>query len=185
ILRDYQKTTRKVFTPSGAEVFKSNNLIQGICLLNGFPTLRFQSYSFFHIVCLHVLIEITHVFLDCPLTVLDRKSLIDFICLSLSQFRCYSWHGLKLVVSKVGRFITTNQVEASLKENTQVCMMLPSLKIENKVIVSDMLIMRNFLEVFLKDVSELSLERKIDFSVHLVLGIEHISTTLYRMSPLA
>ncbi|RDX80953.1 putative enzymatic polyprotein, partial [Mucuna pruriens] len=86
-------------------------------------------------------------------------------------------------VGKDERFLTANQAKTFLKENVQVYLIL-TLNVEKDVIVSDVSIVRDFLEVFLEDVSSLPTKHKTEFSIDLVPGIGPISITSYRMTPL-
>ena len=87
-------------------------------------------------------------------------------------------------VSKDMMFISANQVVTSLKEDAQVYMILSSLEIETKVSMGDLLVVREFPEVFPKDIFGLPPEREIEFSIDLVPGAGPISIAPYRMSPI-
>ena len=63
-------------------------------------------------------------------------------------------------VTKDMMFISANQVVTSVKEDAQVYMILSSLEIETKVYICDLPIVRQFPEVFLKDISGLPPERE-------------------------
>ncbi|XP_028236588.1 uncharacterized protein LOC114415925 [Glycine soja] len=79
-------------------------------------------------------------------------------------------------------FLSANQVEASLREDAQVYMILASMSVETKTPVSDIPLVREFPEVF-EEVSGLPPEREVEFSIDLVPGTGPISITPYRMSP--
>ncbi|XP_028216617.1 uncharacterized protein LOC114398639 [Glycine soja] len=79
-------------------------------------------------------------------------------------------------------FLSANQVEASLREDAQVYMILASISVETKTPVSDIPIVREFPEVF-EEVSGLPPEREVEFSIDLVPGTGPISIAPYRMSP--
>ena len=87
-------------------------------------------------------------------------------------------------VSKDMMFISANQVVTSLKEDAQVYMILSSLEVETKVSMCNLPVVREFLEVFPKDISGLPPEREIEFSIDLVPGAGPISIAPYRMSPI-
>ncbi|RDY10981.1 hypothetical protein CR513_04421, partial [Mucuna pruriens] len=65
-------------------------------------------------------------------------------------------------MDKDEKFITTNQVKTFLKENAQAYMVLSTLKVEKDVVVSDVLIVSEFLEVFLEDGALVLLVKKKD-----------------------
>ena len=87
-------------------------------------------------------------------------------------------------VSKDMMFISANQVVTSLKEDGQVYMILSNLATETKVFMGDLPVVREFPEVFPKDISSLPPEREIEFSIDLVPGAGPISIAPYRMSPI-
>lgn len=78
-------------------------------------------------------------------------------------------------------FMSANQVEESFKDETWVFMMFASLKAESKDMIDDLLVVRDFLDVFPNDISDLSLEREVEFAIHLVLGTSPILMAPYRM----
>ena len=63
-------------------------------------------------------------------------------------------------------------------------MILSNLEVETKVSMGDLLVVREFPEVFPKDISYLPLEREIEFSIDLVPSVGPISIAPYRMSPI-
>jgi len=139
-----------------------------------------------------------NVCLNCPVQIYSRTLLTDLICLPLTQIDVIlgmDWlssnHVLlnyfdKTVVfddSKVSKdrmFISANQVVTSLKEDAQVYMILSNLEVESKVSMGDLLIVREFPEVFPEDISSLPPERDIKFSINLVPSVGPISVAPYR-----
>ena len=144
----------------------------------------------------------SNVCLNCLVEISGRTFVIDLICLPLSQidvilgmYWLSSNHVLlncfdKTVAfddsggSKDMMFIFANQVVTSLKEDAQVYMILSNLEIETKVSVCDLLVVREFPEVFPEDIFGLPPEREIEFSIDLVPGAGPISIAPYRMSPI-
>ena len=63
-------------------------------------------------------------------------------------------------------------------------MILSNLEEETKVSMGDLPIVREFLEVFPEDISDLPPKREIEFSIDLVPGDGPISIAPYRMSPI-
>ena len=122
--------------------------------------------------------------LNCPVEIFGRKFLIDLICLPLSQIDVIlgmDWLSSNHVLlncfdktvmfddsrmSKDEMFISTNQVLTSLKEDSQVYMILSNLEVETKVSMCDLPIVKEFPE----DISNLPPEREIKFSIDLVPG---------------
>ncbi|XP_025982928.1 uncharacterized protein LOC114374159 [Glycine soja] len=74
------------------------------------------------------------------------------------------------------------QVEASLRKDAQVYMILASMSVKTKTTVSDIPLVREFPKVF-EEVSGLPPEREVEFSIDLMPGTGPISIAPYRMSP--
>ena len=137
-----------------------------------------------------------NVCLNCSVEISGGTFLIDLICFPLSQIDVilgmdwlYSTHVLlncfdKTMmfdysgVSKDEMFISANQVLTSLKEDSQVYMILPNLDVETKVSMCDLPIVIEFLEVFPKDVSSLPPAREIKFFIDLLPSVGPISISL-------
>jgi len=85
-------------------------------------------------------------------------------------------------VSKDKMFISANKVMTSLKEDAQVYMILYNLEVETKVSMGDLPIVREFLEVFPEDISNLPPKREIEFSIAPVPNAGPIFIAPYRMS---
>ena len=64
-------------------------------------------------------------------------------------------------------FLSGNQVEASLREDARVYMILASMSVETKTVVSDIPLVRKFPEVF-EEMSRLPPEKEVEFSIDLV-----------------
>ncbi|XP_014626797.1 uncharacterized protein LOC114369845 [Glycine soja] len=122
--------------------------------------------------------------LQCPDIFSDRQFLIDFVVLPLSQINVIfgmDWLSFNHVllncfekfvvfpefgVSEGDMFLPANQVEASLREDAHVYMILASMSAETKTPVSDIPLAKVFPEVF-EDVYGLPPEREVEFSVDL------------------
>ncbi|XP_014627921.1 uncharacterized protein [Glycine max] len=87
-------------------------------------------------------------------------------------------------VSKDRMFISANQFVTSLKEDAQVYMILSNLEVETKVSMGDLPVVKEFLEVFLEDISYLPPKRETKFSIDLAPGAGSISIAPYMMSPI-
>ena len=127
----------------------------------------------------------SNVCLNCPMEILSKTFLIDLICFPLSQIDVILgmvWLSFNHIllnyfdkmmmfddsgVSKDEMFISANQVLTSLKEDSQVYMILSNLEVETTVSMCDLPIVREFPEVFPEDISGLPLEREIEFSIDL------------------
>ena len=87
-------------------------------------------------------------------------------------------------VSKDMMFISANQVVTSLKEDAQMYMIMSNLEVETKVSMGDLPVVKEFLEVFLEDISYLPPKRETKFSIDLAPGAGSISIAPYMMSPI-
>ena len=141
----------------------------------------------------------SNVCLNCRVEISGRTFLIDLICLPLSQIDVIlgmDWLSSNHVllnyfdktmmfddsgVSKNEMFISANQVLTSLKEDSQVYMILSNLEVETTVSMCDLPIVRKFPEVFLEEISGLPPKREIEFSIDLVPSGGPISIAPYRM----
>ncbi|KAK7264749.1 hypothetical protein RJT34_32359 [Clitoria ternatea] len=82
------------------------------------------------------------------------------------------------------RFLTANQVSASLKGGAQGFMLLLSTKGEQESKIKNLPVVCEFPDVFPEDIPGLPPERDVEFSIDLVPGVGPISIAPYRMSPL-
>jgi len=81
-----------------------------------------------------------------------------------------------------GKFLTAEQVKKSLDSEACVFMMFASLKESSEKEVGDLPVVQEFPEVFPDDITELPLEREVEFAIDLVPGTSPISIAPYRMS---
>ena len=86
-------------------------------------------------------------------------------------------------VSKDMMFISANQVVTSLKEYAYVYMILSNLAIETKASMGDLLVVREFPEVFPRDISGLPPERERDRKWKLICGHARSLTRLMTVKP--
>ncbi|XP_020209442.1 uncharacterized protein LOC109794406, partial [Cajanus cajan] len=163
------KTVGRVFSLSGVEASLSENLIQDFDLVVETPTNGPVTTS---LVCL-----------KCPLTVSDKQFLVDLICLPLSQLdvilgmdwlsshhvllNCFE-KSISFGECKSTEFLSAADIKTCLKDNERVYMILASLTLETDSKLDEIPLVREFPEVFPKDVSSLPPEREIEFSIDLV-----------------
>lgn len=69
----------------------------------------------------------------------------------------------------------------SLTENDQVFVMFASLRVENDVAASDMLVVCEFIDVFPEDTCDLPPKHEVKFAIDLVPGTRHMLMAPYRM----
>ncbi|XP_020236969.1 uncharacterized protein LOC109816383 [Cajanus cajan] len=124
--------------------------------------------------------------LKCPLTVSDKQFLVDLICLPLSQLdvilgmdwlsshhvllNCFE-KSISFGECKSTEFLSAADIKTCLKDNEKVYMILASLTLETDSKLDEIPLVREFPEVFPKDVSSLPPEREIEFSIDLVPGV--------------
>ena len=175
---------------SGVDVAQFDDLIQGMCFISQVPLVVLYDSGATNLFISRVRIEklvllvsylkfdltmdtptsvsilTSDVCLQCPVLISDRRFLVDFVVLPLSQVdvilcmdRLSSNHVLlncfeKFVVflefgvSDGDEFLSANQVKASLREDAQVYMILASMSVEIKTLVNDIPMVREFLKVF-------------------------------------
>ena len=79
-------------------------------------------------------------------------------------------------------FVSAKQVEECMKDDTEVFMILASMKAERKDAIGDLHVVYDFLEVFLDDISDFPPEHKVEFSIDLLPSTSPISMAPYQMS---
>ncbi|RDX88958.1 Retrovirus-related Pol polyprotein from transposon 17.6, partial [Mucuna pruriens] len=117
------------------------NLIQGICFINSYSLIVLFDFG------------ATHAFI-----LQDYVSKLKLYVSSMKYDLIFDTTTNNSITTST---LIVNQVKVFLKENSQVYKMLSFLKVVKDIIVSDVPIIRDFPNVFPKDVSNLSLERKI------------------------
>lgn len=85
---------------------------------------------------------------------------------------------IEIEESMKSSFMTTRQVGISLRECAQVFMVFASLRGGE---IMDLPVVCKFTKVFSDDISDLPLEREVEFDINLVPGTSHMSMVLYRM----
>ncbi|XP_027357212.1 uncharacterized protein LOC113866592 [Abrus precatorius] len=127
-----------------------------------------------------------------------RKFEVDLICLPLSQLDVIlgmDWLAANHVLLdcrektlifgasmlEVSRLLSHGAWENAVE--AKAFMVMFSMEAESVVELECIPVVREFLEVFPKDVSELPPEREIEFTIDLILGASPISMAPYRMSP--
>jgi len=81
-----------------------------------------------------------------------------------------------------GKFLTSEQVKKSLDNEASVFMMFVSLKESSGKGIGNFPVVQEFSEIFPKDITELPLEREVEFAIDLVPGTSPILIVPYRMS---
>lgn len=137
------------------------------------------------------------VYLNYPLTIFGRDFGIDLVCLPLSQLdvilgmgwlglnriyiNCYSKAVLfpEFIEEKDPLFISANHMRELLKDETQVFSMFVALKIGSNTSMVDLPVVNGFPE----DITDLSPEREVEFSINLMSSTRPVSMVTYRMSP--
>lgn len=88
----------------------------------------------------------------------------------------------KLEENAYSRFLSIGQVEMFLMEKDHVYLMFPFLRVESSVKAINMSMVCKFPDVFLEDISDLTLERGVEFAIDFVPGTSPISMAPYQMS---
>ncbi|XP_058741477.1 uncharacterized protein LOC131613856 [Vicia villosa] len=138
--------------------------------------------------------------LNCPLTIFDRDFRVDLICLPLSNLdvilgmnwlefnrvyiECFRKRFLFLTPEEeaLADWLSTKEMRILLEDEAKMFAVFASLSIENKTSIEEIPVVNEFLEVFPDDITELSPEREVEFSIDLVPGTRPISMAPYMMS---
>ncbi|XP_027351166.1 uncharacterized protein LOC113862276 [Abrus precatorius] len=135
--------------------------------------------------------------LGCAMMVHGREFEVDLICLPLSQLDVIvgmNWLAANHVLLdcraktlifdatmiEVPRLMSHSAWESMV--NAKTFMVMFSMEAESAVEAEYIPVVRDFLEVFPEDISELPPEREIEFVIDLILGASPISVAPYRMS---
>lgn len=137
---------------------------------------------------------------NCPLTIYGRDFRIELVCFPVSQLDVIlrmNWLELNHVhinyfdksvkfleseESAESSFMTARHVGMSLRESSQVFMVFVSLKRGSERMITNLLVVCEFPEVFPDDINDLPLECKVKFTIDLVSGTIHVLMAPYRMS---
>ncbi|XP_050896066.1 uncharacterized protein LOC127102777 [Lathyrus oleraceus] len=136
----------------------------------------------------------------CLLNICDKDFEVDLVCLPLSQLdvilgmdwlranhlyiNCFAKAVLFLEPEKEGDlFLSTQQVNESVRDGAEVFMLLASLKLSENGTMGEFPVVRDFPEVFPDEVSDFPPEREVEFMIDLIPGTSLILMAPYRMSP--
>ncbi|XP_058726068.1 uncharacterized protein LOC131597384 [Vicia villosa] len=137
--------------------------------------------------------------LRCPLSIFGRDFAVDLVCLPLSGLDVIlgmNWLEYNYVhincYNKSVRFSTAEEEEASLvspkqlrqllKEEVKMFSLMATLSMENQAIIDELLVVREFPEVFPDEIPDVPPEREVEFGIDLVPGTRPVSMAPYRMS---
>ncbi|XP_050897171.1 uncharacterized protein LOC127103987 [Lathyrus oleraceus] len=204
-------TNGRVFTLSGSDVPKRNNLIRGTCFINNLELISIidtgATHSFISLDCATRLdlklssmvgslvidtstngsMTTVLVCLSCPLTIYGKNFAMDLACLPLHQITIILgiiW--LELYYFHINCYSKTVRFPefgdyGELMFLSRMFAMFASLQVDNKSASVDLPVMCNFPDVFPNDISDFPLEREIEFSIDVVPGTNHVSMASYRM----
>ncbi|XP_050888559.1 uncharacterized protein LOC127093667 [Lathyrus oleraceus] len=145
----------KVFTLSGAETTRSDNLIRGTCFINDVSMIVIIDTSVMH-------------------------SFISLDCARMFNLKVYSMFKERENLM----FMYAKKMNESLKDDARVFMMFASLKAESKAMVGVLPIVCNFPKAFPDDIGDFPPKREVKFAIDLVSGTSHVSMEPYQMSAL-
>lgn len=139
------------------------------------------------------LVTTTSVCLNCPLLIFDKDFGIDLICLPLENLDVIlgmNWlefnHVYINCYNKSVRFLapgeeeavgllSTKELKEILEKEAQVLVLFTVLSDKSKSVIAELQVMQEFLEVFPDDISDVSPEREVDFSIDLVPSTKPVS----------
>ncbi|XP_058781838.1 uncharacterized protein LOC131656074 [Vicia villosa] len=135
-----------------------------------------------------------------PLSIFDRDFEVDLICLPLNgldvilgmnwleynhvHINCYNKSvrfSTPIDEEKIG-LLSARQLRKMLPDEAQVFLLIASLFVENQATIDELLVVREFPEVFPDQIPDVPPEREVELSIDLVPGTKHVSMEPYRMS---
>ncbi|GAU42269.1 hypothetical protein TSUD_81770 [Trifolium subterraneum] len=135
---------------------------------------------------------------NCPVSVFGRHFGMDLVCIPLSGIDVFfgmNWlvfnqvhinYCEKTVIfpkSEGGlSLMNGEEVKESLNDHGELFMVFGSLKLEGRVKLEEIPVVREFSDVFPEDISDLPPEREVEFSIDLVPGTSPISMAPYHIS---
>ncbi|XP_050908970.1 uncharacterized protein LOC127122718 [Lathyrus oleraceus] len=138
--------------------------------------------------------------LNCPLLIFDKDFGINLICLPLENLdvilgmnwlefnhvhiNCYNksvWFLTPGEEEEAG-FLSARGLKELLEEEAQVFALFVVLSTKSQAVIDELQVVRDFLEVFPYDISDVPLEREVEFSIDLVPSTMHVSMAPYKMS---
>ncbi|XP_050903116.1 uncharacterized protein LOC127115681, partial [Lathyrus oleraceus] len=137
--------------------------------------------------------------LKCPLSIFDRDFYVDLVCLPLDGMDVIlgmNWLEYNYVHinchHKSVRFSTPEEEGVDLlpfgelrklmKEGAQMFSLMATLSVESKAKIEELLVVKEFPEVFPDEIPSVPPEREVEFTIDLVPGTRPISMAPYRMS---
>ncbi|XP_050876161.1 uncharacterized protein LOC127079837 [Lathyrus oleraceus] len=79
-------------------------------------------------------------------------------------------------------FLSTRELKELLEEEYHVFALFAMLSAKSQTVIDELQVVRDFLEVFPDDTSDVPLEREVEFSINLVPGTRPVSMAPHRMS---
>ena len=129
----------------------------------------------------------TQVLKDCPILIGDRELPMDMILLNLYDFdlilgrdRFSTYHAILDCFNKKVTFQTPSQPKFSFL-GSSLCELF---QLVYDLSLKDILVVRDLLDVFPKDLPRVPPKREVDFTIELIPRTTPISKTSYRMSPM-
>ncbi|XP_050920294.1 uncharacterized protein LOC127137931 [Lathyrus oleraceus] len=195
----------KVFSLSGVDTSAEERLIRGTCFINNMPLISIidtgAMHSFISLDCakrLNLELSVMHgsmvidtpamgsvttssVCLKCLLNICDKDFEVDLVCLTLSQLDVIlgmDWlRANHVYINYFVKFVLF------LEPEKEVIMLVASLKPSENGTMGEFPVVRGFPEVFPDEVSDLSPEREVEFTIDLIPSTSPISMAPYRMPP--
>ncbi|XP_058775232.1 uncharacterized protein LOC131649488 [Vicia villosa] len=162
----------------GLKTTDDDGLIGGMCFINGTPLIAIidtgAMRSIIALDCAKRLnLELSNM---CGSKVVDTPIMGSVITSSIVIFPEFA--------DEVNLFMSSKQVEESVKDGDVLFMMLDTLNVGGKREIGDLAIVRGFLEVFLEYISDLPPEWEVELAIYLILGTSLVSMAPYCMSAL-
>jgi hypothetical protein len=119
---------------------------------------------------------------NCPVTIFGRHFGMNWLEFNRVHLNCCTKTVVFPKPEENPNLMGSSETTRSLKEHAEMFMMFASLMIEGKSDVSQLLVVCEFPDVFPEDVSDLPLEREVEFSIEVMPGTNPVFMAPYRMS---
>ncbi|XP_073225645.1 uncharacterized protein [Cicer arietinum] len=167
-------TQGRVYNINGQGTFRPNESFQGECEISGnILTVLFDSgatHSFISMDCVKLLeLSVTTLLFDLSITtVLDKTLTSNMACMHCPIVVLK--YGRKIVIfpnPELSKFLSAHEIKVSLKEGDMEIFSLASVGVTHDAKIEDVLVIKDFSDVFLMDVPGLPPVRETEFSIDL------------------
>ncbi|XP_050896160.1 uncharacterized protein LOC127102881 [Lathyrus oleraceus] len=164
----YVKYGGKVFTLSGVEAPKYDNLVRGTCFINNIPLITIidigETHAIISIDYIKRLNLMVYAMNDNMVIDTPTNGSIEFNCMYINYYNKTILFP-EFVKEKGSQFISARQVEEFMKYEAQVFVMFVSLQVKGKATLDELPIACEFPYMFPGDITDLPPEREVEFAI--------------------